>query len=534
MLRALLTATVLSLIGLTAGSLKAQEEPRQEDLLAAVERTSQHIERRPIRWEIAFELPSGKEILVEVLVKGGQRRTRCFLGMGAGRLILLEVIEKDGYWYVTEENTRYKCWPYEAAFKMPALYTFMARGELQLYNGDEEAIGHFERMEGEAAVYRVPLAGEARSTVSAAYSQLLQVMAVSPVPNIELEEKLKTYREFIDKGSEIRINTRTGVIEKAGAINQIFRVTAFQKLRIVHPDTFKVDRQTWEDRTGSVAGEEYDWSDVILIASNPSWKPGSEKGDLETIMLNRKTGISRRVPFAYGAIIDACFSPDHRYCYVTGWIPYEGTIGVFAVDLETHEHFRLGSEPLLTGMNLVAEVSPDDSFLAVVQIEYEAGPLQFRLHLVDTESGDSIKIGDTHDMGSVNWLPESNGFILAIRENDGLLETKATRICHMDLDGKLTELCQGSEPRLLGKSRRILFKGEDGSWYTCNMQGEDRQIVGDGLKGFGSPSANNPADNVLMTKFDDTDGPRPYLVDINSGEAKAVDVGAGFWSQPRW
>ncbi|CAE7762588.1 yqjF, partial [Symbiodinium microadriaticum] len=336
-------------------------------------------------------------------------------------------------------------------------------------------------------------------------------MAVSPVPNIELEEKLKTYREFIDKGSEIRINTRTGVIEKAGAINQIFRVTAFQKLRIVHPDMFKVDRQTWEDRTGSVAGEEYDWSDVILIASNPSWKPGSEKGDLETIMLNRKTGISRRVPFAYGAIIDACFSPDHRYCYVTGWIPYEGTIGVFAVDLETHEHFRLGSEPLLTGMNLVAEVSPDDSFLAVVQIEYEAGPLQFRLHLVDTESGDSIKIGDTHDMGSVNWLPESNGFILAIRENDGLLETKATRICHMDLDGKLTELCQGSEPRLLGKSRRILLKGEDGSWYTCNMQGKDRQIVGDGLKGFGSPSANNPADNVLMTKFDDKDGPRPYL-----------------------
>ena len=68
MLRALLTAAVLSLIGLTAESLKAQEEPRQEDLLAAVERTSQHIERRPIRWEIAFELPSGKEIRVEVLV----------------------------------------------------------------------------------------------------------------------------------------------------------------------------------------------------------------------------------------------------------------------------------------------------------------------------------------------------------------------------------------------------------------------------------------------------------------------------------
>ncbi|PQO35629.1 hypothetical protein C5Y96_08175 [Blastopirellula marina] len=447
---------------------------------------------------------------------------------------MVEIIDADGLWYVTESNARYKCLPYEACFSVPAMYTFLARGEVQVYDEAMGTVGEFEKLDGEVAVYRVPLAEKDRGMLYAVYEQMLNAMAIAPEPNPELEEKLKGYRDFLDNGTQVRINTRTGVIEQAGAMKNIFRVKSFQKLRVVSPKTFDVSGTTWEDRTGRLLGEDDDLSEVILIQHNPATEPGSEGGDKETVMLNRKTGVMRRVPFAHGAIISASLSADHQYCFLTGLLPYEGRIGVFAIDLETQEHFRLGSDAILRGMNLVAEVSPDDSFVAVLQIDYEAGPLKFGLHLIDVETGDSMKIGESQDMTDLDWLPDSSGLVFTLREHDWQLDKSTSFVCRMNLDGEVTRLCRGQQPQLLAASGRILFKGDEDLWYTCDLEGKDHQKVGDGLAKFGAPSADNEGKQVLMMKSGGPKGSRPYVVDVETGDARPVEVGSGVWARPRW
>ncbi|MBA2114432.1 TolB family protein [Bremerella alba] len=537
MLRFLPFLVLPVLISLGEEMVQGQQPPRLQDLEAAAQRTLEYSERKPIRWEIAFEVSNGREILVEVVMKGDRQRSRFFLEQATGSTsLLLEIIDTDGFWYVSEKNTRYKCLPYEACFSSASMYGFLARSDVKIYDQEMGSIGEFEKMDGAVAVYRAPLDDQARSMVSAAYEQLLNLMAIAPKPKPGMEEKLKTYHDFLNSGSQVRINTRTGVIEQAGALQHVFHVRSFQKLRVVSPATFDVSDQEWEDRTGSVAGESNDWDNVILIQNDPVWKPGSkdEDGDRDFIMLNLETGTKRRVPFAMGTIGSACFSSDHRFCFVTGWLPYDGTIGVFAIDLETHEHFRLGSEPLLRGLNLSAEISPDDSLLAVLQVDYEAGPLQFRLHLVDVESGDSTQVGQPYDMAYLNWLPDYSGFVLLVREHEGQLKKTTHYICRMDLNGEVTKLCQGTQPQLLRDSGRILFEADDDLWYTCSLEGKDHQKVGDGLPKFGFLSADKEGEQILMMKFGGRDGPRPHIIDVETGDAEPIEVDTGFWAQPRW
>jgi len=527
-------AHLMFAVVLVCSSAFAQEGPDLQELTETGQKTLERIQERSSRWKVEFQLSNGNQIEVDNIDSPTRRRMTVTIIDGNERIKNTEIIARDGLWYVSDAGQQYKCYPYEAPLSIPIFYKFLARIELQVYVDASQGAGTFERMDGDVAVFRTPLTEAMRQQLAPVYEQLLNLQSISPNPKPGQEEKLMLMEDVLNNGTEIRINTKTGIIEKAGAIGKEFRVLNFHWLRRAVPGAFDIDRVQWEDRTTDIANNDEEWRDVILINQFPAWRPSMNRGETETVMLNLKTGATRRVPFYYGQVGNACLSSDHRYFYANGLSPLDGCLGVYEIDLWTHEHYILGSEELQIGVSLFPQLSPDGATVAVQHVEFESGPLQSRMHLIDVASGESVPIGETHDMSHARWLPQSDGLILATREYANLQATPISYICQMDLDGKVTRLRKGAQPVVLGNTGRILYEGEDDLWYTCDMKGEDPQKVRDGLPKFGSPSTSADGKRVLWMKFGGKEGPRPHLLELESGEMKPLDVGMGLWEKPHW
>ncbi len=80
----------------------------------------------------------------------------------------------------------------------------------------------------------------------------------------------------------------------------------------------------------------------------------------------------------------------------------------------------------------------------------------------------------------------------------------------------------------------ILFHGEDRVWMTCDANGNDTRKLFDGLRDFNFPTPSPDGEKVLMMKVTNSDGPRPYIVNLASGKASPVPVTPGVWAFPIW
>ena len=138
------------------------------------------------------------------------------------------------------------------------------------------------------------------------------------------------------------------------------------------------------------------------------------------------------------------------------------------------------------------------------------------------------------DVASLNWLPDGSGLIFrrSINQQDSKYGLK--KILRINLDGSTSELRQGDFPKLTRDGTRILYEDIARQWYTCDLIGGDPQIFGDGLKGYGFPAASPNGDRIVMTRFSESTGPRPCLVDAATGEVTLIPVGEGLWAMPAW
>ena len=78
--------------------------------------------------------------------------------------------------------------------------------------------------------------------------------------------------------------------------------------------------------------------------------------------------------------------------------------------------------------------------------------------LVDLATGDARPVGRPREFGSPSWLPDGKGILIVDRKSIDPSKPSISMICRMDLDGRLTALCEGSIPVLLGDRKRILFE----------------------------------------------------------------------------
>ena len=189
---------------------------------------------------------------------------------------------------------------------------------------------------------------------------------------------------------------------------------------------------------------------------------------------------------------------------------------------------------LAGGFTLFPVLSPDGRTLAVVHKGADERRLDTQVCLVDVETGAARRLGGPHDMAFVSWLPDGRGLIVLVRVPDPARNRLIDTIARMDLDGKLTDLREGSMPVLLGGGKRILFRDSQSDWKTCNLDGQDVKPYADGLKGYGFPAPSPDGKRLLMMRFQPGKGPEPVVLPIDAGQGKAATTAPGLWAMPAW
>ncbi|MGA2500429.1 MAG: hypothetical protein ABSH20_22015 [Tepidisphaeraceae bacterium] len=103
----------------------------------------------------------------------------------------------------------------------------------------------------------------------------------------------------------------------------------------------------------------------------------------------------------------------------------------------------------------------------------------------------------------------------------------------MDMAGTVTPLCKGNDPVVLADNKTIMFQN-DGLWKTCDLEGKNVQLLGDGLKAHGFPSPAPDGRRLVMMKFAPPGLPKVVVLDIGQSSGRVVTNAPGLWGQPAW
>jgi hypothetical protein len=517
--------------------IHAQQPPTIEQIAKAGRQTTERLTHEAASWTTVYELKNGVEAHVEVIETPTMRHTRVSLRRDRQSDELARVTARDNLWYVEDPSGHYKYRPYEAIWFLPATSMFYSRSGLRAVNDDRQPLGTFLKLDGDVAIFSSempePLKNQLESTL--ANLQKLEKEAPDSAKKIEMQSTKKQIQQMLESGITTHVNVKSGIVEQIGAIGHRVWIKNFKWLARPDSDVFKIDHQTWVDRSSNLVETARSLDDLIMISHAASWRPGQPSGDRDFLLMNIKTNETRRIPFALGVVANACFSKDRKSIYVAGQVPDEGGTGIFELNLLSAAHRRLGNAELGSGIVMFPALSPDGKYLVALRLDQRAGPLQSQVVLVDIESGGEKPIGQPLDISQASWLPSGDGFVLVSRKHVDLSKPSIDTICRMDLTGKITAIRKGSLPLVLHPRSVLLYLDDDQhTWNTCNLDGGDVKILGDGLSKFNFPTLAPDGKQLIMMKFGGANGPQPHLVDVETGTEKPIPVGPGLWATPTW
>ena len=504
-------------------------------LIAAGEETSKRLAPGSFRWVARHELPAA-QAEIEILHTPEMRRISVDFIIGQNQSKLVTIIERDGFWYCTEHKTRTKYKPYEAVLQIPAIYHLLARSEIRVVtSADAEQIEEtIAEVDGDVVTMVTPLTDAMRSQ----FERIVMGTAQLPADKVPPQQKtqIAEIKRILERGLEMKVSRDTGIVLQNGAVGKRTWIVDFEPIEQPDAASFSVEDHEWEDHTLPLSTD--NMTDVMMISHVKSWRPGSPKQDTDLCLLNINTGKLRRVPFQLGLATMGCFSPQRNSVFVSGHVPDEGYIGLFEIDLSDGEHRQLGGTMLQRGFAMGATLSPDGKTLATCQMGTNQEVLSFQVVIVDVESGEAKAIGDPQDIAFLNWLPDGSGLIAALRESRGPDKPPHSTICRLDLDGTITPIRDGGRPVLVNAPKpSILFhqNTEDGSIVKiCDLDGRNERQLGDGFSRHGFACVSPDGKRIAMMKFSKQIGPRPVIIDIDTGKSTAIAVGAGMWTLPRW
>ncbi|EAQ78093.1 hypothetical protein [Blastopirellula marina] len=515
--------------------LKGAEPPHIQDIVAAGRQTQERLATDTAAWTTVLELPNDLFAEVDTVRAADMEKQVIRLTKGDSRLEIAEIISREGLWYVTTKEGNFKYRPFEAPLSFPAAYFFLARSEIRMIVDEIDEAVNFAGVADNVATYRMPLPEANAQQIKSALKMIKDAETRSPDSvNQKMRDTKQMLEGTLNTGIEVKLDITNGVILKDGVFKKQVWFKNFRWVPASEDSQFDISQQQWTDRTQPLANQE-SLRDLITIANQPLWRPGTPDGDMNLLLLNIRTGDFRRLPYQHGVALGGCFSKDRSRVYLAGNLPLEGSMCLFEIDLLSGENIRIGGPELQSGMVLSCVLSPDDRYLAVLKQATGKGPLDFQIYIHDLETGETRPLGETMDTGFPSWLPDGKGIVLVTREYAALDKPSINTVCRMDLSGKITSLLQGSSPVMLMSESRIMYENnETDLWYSCDLDGKDVQMIGDGLKGYGFPTASPDGNQVIMMKFGGAEGPRPYLVEISSGQATPIPAGPGLWAYPAW
>ncbi len=525
-----LTAGLLLSSTLLNQAIAIQDDPDPSEITRAAAGSLKKLENSPASWEAELDMGNGVKISMRVVRSGDQRST----SMSVRNQHLVTITERDGLWYVIEGEDRTKYRPYEVPWVIPTVPLFLNSSDpMFLTEPDQMGDWKFLGAEDDRASYRVPLTTEYKQMLENQLTQIKTLREKDPerFDASKLAETSQKLKELITSGMEVKIDTSTGMMLESGSTRFTVRIRNFKWLENIDESQFSVDGK-WADHTSELTNE--DLTELVMIGHSGMWRPGVPSKDLDTRLLNIKTGTFRRVPYQDGVTMPGCFLKDRKKVVVVG-MTQDAWLVPFVVDLETGENRQLGGDTLRTAMTMFPVLSPDGKKLAALYTRGDEGILERRVVMIDIESGEARNIGDPMDTAFVSWLPAGDGFILIRRETASMDEVAVATICRMDMTGKLTEIRKGDRPVVLKDGKTILFwDQEDDLWKTCDFSGGNVKLFGDGFKSHGAPAPAPDGKRVVMMHYRKDNGPIPVVIDIGKSSGSPITDRPGLWAYPNW
>jgi hypothetical protein len=510
-------------------------EPNLKEVASRGRATLERLQKETATWKAIFPTPaSDRTFEITTIQAPNARKLTIDLILGSKRHELAQIIERDNAWYVTSDGASSKYRRFEAPLPLPLVYHYIALSELR-YIIDETPIGTFEGLNGQIATYRVVVSEPQKSQLERALKSLeLSAQGDSGRSSIA-DRKVQQVRDLLANGSPSEIDIENGIFASAGAMDRRYRFREFRWLEGDNSQQFMIDESKFIDHTAAIVDETGSRQDLVMMAHAGAWSPGLPTFDTDAQIVNMRTHELRRVPFSGGVSHPGCFSKDRSSVYICGQNAAEGAFGLFQIDLRSGETRQLGQNGII-GLCLHPVVSPDGKTLAVAgNLTTYSDPLASQIFLIDIESGTTRTLGEPMDTAFHSWVPDGSGLILITRKHVDLNKPSVDTIARMDLTGKITPIRSGSSPVVLHPDQRILYLDKDDDlWKSCDLNGKELGMFGDGLKRYAFPSVAPDGKWLIMMHLVEGRGPTPHLIDIATGQPRPLEFGPGLWAIPSW
>ncbi|MDG3007925.1 hypothetical protein [Paludisphaera mucosa] len=520
-----------------APAQQAGPAPDVAAIAAAGRATAARMQKEACIWKATTYLQGGVEVLVEVLATPARRRTTLSMAAQGRRSEMIRIIERDGVWYAAEGKKAGKYRPYEAPFELGTAYHFLTLSQPHVIpDAEDVGLDVYEGTKDGIATYRTPLAEHQKQQARqmlAAFDQVEKQTPKALTP--EVRRTIDEIRAALERGVAVKVDLAAGMLVQFGAADKRTEIREFRWIDREDPEAFRVEGKSWEDFTSDPT--EGDRAELAVLGHAGTWRPGMKGSDTDGRLLDLSTGRFRRIPFEGSTSIPGCFLKGRTRVAVSSVDPFEGTVGLYEIDLKSGANRRLGGELLAIGITMQPALSPDGETLVALHRGPTERVLDQQAVLVDVASGESRPLGRARDQAFFSWLPEGRGFVFLSRESadpDDLQSARTPWICRMDMEGKVERIRQGNFPVLLD-GRTILFRDDAAkAWRTCGLDGGDPKPYAGGLPDYNFPSLGPDGKRLLMMRFRQGAAPEPTILPLGSDAGKPAVSAPGLWASPAW
>jgi hypothetical protein len=522
------------LIWIARGNLLAMSDPELvAKLIERGEQTTRQlaVDTARVSWTTQVILPNAT-LQIDTRVNGFATKQvlRILFEDGESEEVF-SIVSRDGLWYVREQGEPIgKFRPNEAPLSLPNAYAILSMSELRVLPADVNAT--VESAVDDTATLRVHLSAEYKAYTERSLNVLRNSLSgvSDPATRDEVVRRIADAEEALNKGQEVEVDTHTGVLLNGVASSVPWQITSLNLSAEATDTAIDEGIGPWDDFTDDPT-QTVDLNNLFMIANAPLANVENAKRhkralDLRLVDLER--GRIRRIPLQSATGIVGSFSHDRKCVYLGGEADDTRT-AIYEVNLSTGENRRLGKGELPVGLLMSPVLSPDGTKLAVTAFSPN---LQSQIYLVDITSGKATKLGEPMDTAFLAWLDDGQGLVLVHRKMVSMDLPTENSVAILDMQGQVKILRQGNNPVLIPGKGRILF--EDGDWKTCDLEGKDVQLYGDGMPELNFPAVSPDGQRLIWMHFQKGTMPQPVVQNYGELPVQPLDLGPGLWAMPAW
>jgi Tol biopolymer transport system component len=539
MLTALFTPTSLLSIAnaqdKATGNANAESEagpPNLAELSQTAVFNLEKFEIAPATWGVLYK--RGKlERSTTVTVDGAFKRIDFYETTEGVKKRACRLYSRDGVWYIHGFGRKVKTFPYGFTFPDPIWDMLMQRTMPQpvppqipgKYMGTKEGV----------AYYKLPLPKETMVQIGRMIKRAETMLKYEKdrFKRSDWQKKIRQMNAAVYQGMIIRVDLNTGFLLDFGDLATSTQLQNFKWLSKVDRDTFLVTNETWSDDTADLSlGQP---NDLAVITHAPAWTPTTTNVPSNVVLINIRTNQFRKLPFPSPSLFAIGFA-NKRSDVILGTITPRGML-LFKLNLKSGKSQMLGDGKMEPGMITSAEVSPDGTKVAL-SLKATPSSTSTMVYTININTGHSKLIGNVTSADAVTWTPSGDGVVMMKVKRNSKGTVTSSQIISLSTTGQQRILRDGLNPVVIRKLNKIMFVAtKDGkpAWFLCDLNGKNEKPIGsDGLSNLLAPAPSPDGMSVIMMQPQKEAAPSMYVVNLQTGQRRRLNLPTGAWSYPAW